>query len=75
LGRAIIGPLLAIKASLTALIEKAKRLVYLNSGVQRSADVSLQDIAARLQSASLRKQWSPLGVDEFKAFVIPRNAR
>jgi hypothetical protein len=41
---------LAIKAILTALFEKAKRLVYLSSGVRRGVDVSLQDITARPQS-------------------------
>jgi hypothetical protein len=37
LGLAIIDPLFVIKAILTALIEKAKRLVYLNSGMHRGA--------------------------------------
>lgn len=43
MGLAIIDPLFAINAILTALIEKAKRLVYLNSGIHRGADMSLQD--------------------------------
>jgi hypothetical protein len=37
LGLAIIDPLFVIKAILTALIEKAKRLVYSNSGMHRGA--------------------------------------
>jgi hypothetical protein len=35
---------------LVALVEKAKRLLYLNSGMYRGTDVSPQDITARLQS-------------------------